>query len=678
MVLSRPVAALLLLLAACVTARPVQRASEPTPVALLVLVDDDETRRVGPVPESVAAGVVAALAERNLQPTMLPPTDGALAARRSTSARLQHLAASSQAPVLVLVETKARFYSLLNGRFRWELHAVLTMARRGATADATTHVLDFPVFLDFDHQREPDALEYGRRKLVDEVGRLADDFLAPAAAKSTRAASKEAIYFVMVDRYRNGDRTNDADADPADPQAFHGGDLQGVLDGLDEIQALGFTTVWLSPVFAMRTAKFEGHGAYHGYWVEDLTRVEPRFGDERLLRRLSDELHARGMKLLLDVVLNHVANDAPLARARPDWFHREGGITDWDDRHQLENGDVHGLPDLAQENPAVFEHLVAASRRWIDAVRPDGFRLDAVKHVPLAFWARYNDAIRAHAGPDFMLLGEDLDGDPARLDRTLREGRFTALFNFPLYFAAIDVFCKGAHPGRIGAVLEAEGARRGPLPYVNLVDNHDLPRLASACGGDLEKARRALDFMLVAPGIPSVSWGTEHLATGEREPHNRTDWAPGGRWQGAIRDGLATRRSLAGAAVAFTGLDEAALTISYENRAFRIGPGTFAANAPERRAFAGATTTVRLAARPDGLEEVRLTGLGEGLGAWGFERGVRFEDDGAGLAAEAPMQAGGVYQFKLVGRARGRDVWEGGRDRFLFADGEPVTVAWNG
>lgn len=678
MVLSRPTAALLLLLASCVTARPVQRAPDTTPLTLALLVDDDETRHVSPVPDAVAAAVTSALATRNLEPVARPATDEALAARRATAARLQHLATSSQTPLVALVETKVRFYSLLNGRFRWEVHAVLSIARRDALADAMTHELDFPVFLDFDHQRENDALTYATRKLSDEVARLADDFLALGSVKSTRTNRKDAIYFVMVDRFRNGDRTNDADADPKDPQAFHGGDLQGVIDGLDEIQGLGFTTVWLSPVFAMRTAKFEGHGAFHGYWVEDFSRVEPRFGDERLLRKLSDELHARGMKLLLDVVLNHVANDAPLVAARPDWFHHEGGITDWNDRRQLENGDVHGLPDLAQENPAVFEHLVSTSRRWIDAVRPDGFRLDAVKHVPLTFWARYNEAIRAHAGPEFMLLGEDLDGDPARLDRTLREGRFTALFNFPLYFATIDVFCKGAHPGRIGAVLEAEGARKGPLPYVNLVDNHDLPRLASACGGDVDKARKALDFMLVAPGIPSMSWGTESIALGEKEPHNRADWVPDGQWRGVIRDGLSMRRSLSGTSIDFASLDASALTIAYGNRAFRIGPGTFETTTSTAPARTGDTTTVTLAVLPAGLDAVRITGLGAGLGAWSFDGGVPFRADGTGLAANTPMRAGGVYQFKLVGRAKGRDVWEARGDRFLLADGAPVSIVWNG
>ena len=88
-------------------------------------------------------------------------------------------------------------------------------------------------------------------------------------------------------------------------------------------------TVWLSPIFAMRTEKFHGYGAYHGYWTSDFGAIEPRFGDEALLKKLSAELHRRGMKLVLDVVLNHVAPDSPLTKAHPDWFHDEGGITDW-------------------------------------------------------------------------------------------------------------------------------------------------------------------------------------------------------------------------------------------------------------------------------------------------------------------------------------------------------------
>ena len=99
----------------------------------------------------------------------------------------------------------------------------------------------------------------------------------------------------------------------------------------------------------MRTEAWHGHGAFHGYWTWSLDALEPKFGDEATLRKLSDELHRRKMKLVLDVVLNHVGPDAPLLTEKPEWFHRKGGIQDWNDPVQLTTFDVHGLPDLATE-----------------------------------------------------------------------------------------------------------------------------------------------------------------------------------------------------------------------------------------------------------------------------------------------------------------------------------------
>ncbi|MFH1463283.1 MAG: alpha-amylase family glycosyl hydrolase [Pseudomonadota bacterium] len=333
----------------------------------------------------------------------------------------------------------------------------------------------------------------------------------------------DAIYFVMVDRFANGDPSNDGDVDPDDPSAFHGGDLRGVIEHLDDLQALGVRTVWLSPVFSMRTEKFYDWGAFHGYWVQDLRHLEPRFGDEATLRELSDALHARGMRLLLDMVWNHVAMDAPLQAEHPGWFHREGGIQDWNDPHQLVFGEVHGLPDFAQENPEVYDYLLGASRHWIEIARPDGFRIDAVRHMPKEFLGQISQDLRAEAGDGFLLLGEDFQGDPVALAETFRDGGFGAMFDFPMHYAMLDVFCDDRSPGRLGAMLSGDGAYPDAGRLVTFLDNHDLPRINTRCHGDLGRVRRALAFQLTTRGIPSITWGTEAALEGEGEPENRAD-----------------------------------------------------------------------------------------------------------------------------------------------------------
>jgi len=337
----------------------------------------------------------------------------------------------------------------------------------------------------------------------------------------------DAIYFVLVDRYANGDPTNDGEVDPADPQAWHGGDIQGVIEHLDELEALGVRTIWLSPVFEARDDKFFEWGAFHGYWVEDFTRIEPRFGTADDLRQLADELHSRGMRLLLDVVFNHVAMDAPLVHDRPHWFHPTCDIVDWDDPEQLTDCRVHGLPDLAQEDEEVYQYLLQTSIGWIDRVHADGFRIDAVRHMPNSFLARFAADIRAHAGPGFLLLGEDFQGDALGLARTFEEGGFGALFDFPLHYALLDVFCHGRPAGRIAATLSADREYADPSRLVPFLDNHDLPRLHSACGGRSDDIEQALTVLFTIRGIPCLTYGTEAGLAGAEEPANRADMAFG-------------------------------------------------------------------------------------------------------------------------------------------------------
>jgi len=331
------------------------------------------------------------------------------------------------------------------------------------------------------------------------------------------------IYFVMVDRFANGNPANDGEIALDDPQAFHGGDILGVLEHLDYLQALGVRTVWLSPVFDARTDKFFEWGAFHGYWVEDFEAIEPRFGTIEDLRRLADELHARDMRLLLDVVYNHVAMDAALLREEPSWFHPACDIVDWNDPSQLTECRVHGLPDLDQESEEVYQYLLRTSLHWIDTVHPDGFRIDAVRHMRRGFLARLSQDIHAHAGDGFQLLGEDFQGDALSLSQTFRDGGFSAMFDFPLHYALLDVYCSQRPVGRIAATLSADREYDDAGRLVPFLDNHDLPRVSSLCIDDPEAVHQALLFLLTTRGTPSLTYGTEVGLEGIEEPLNRAD-----------------------------------------------------------------------------------------------------------------------------------------------------------
>lgn len=488
----------------------------------------------------------------------------------------------------------------------------------------------------------------------------------------------------MVDRFANGDPGNDGTVDPADPNAFHGGDLAGVIAHLDDIQATGADTVWLSPIFRMRTEPFFGFGAFHGYWTEDIGEIEPRFGDENTLRALSDALHTRGMKLYLDVVYNHVAPDGALFARRPDWFHPPRPIQHWDDPVEVVEGQVHGLPDLAQENPEVYGYLRDASLRWMPLA--DGFRVDAVRHMPVSFLGRLAGDLRA-VDPDFRLLGEVFDGDPAKVADAVTGGGLDAVFDFPLHFAMLDVFCKGQPPGALGAILAQDDRYPAGTELVTFLDNHDRPRIRTSCG-DAEAT--ALDFLFAVRGTPSLTWGTEVGLTGEREPENRGDMVFG---ETALRREIASRMAARRASPALERGDTRPLYLDDSLFVFaRVAPGDsrwVAVNTGASRAWRGRTIPTGVsvfAAPPPGIraprpvhlsgtaplgpgDELRLVGAGSSFGSWDPGKGVVLP---ARVTLEHEVQA-----FKLViAHPDGTFTWEPGGNRYLLPEGGRVAFRW--
>lgn len=753
-------------------------------VVAVAYVRDDKLKRgvVADVPQGVKQRVAEALAKRNLQVQEVPYEQYAAEFAKVTESQRRYATLTAQAPnaaLYLLVETRVSFFGEVSGRFSWEVFVRTTAGRAHSALEPTATTQDYSAALQYDQQRENDAQLEVSRQISGQAASLFDSFLAsPMTVPVTDGGTSvvpglnapagegikpgtstpseppkpptdggtswvppagDAIYFVMVDRFANGDARNDGTVDLKDAQAFHGGDLQGVISRLDELQSLGVRTVWLSPVFQMRTEKFYGYGAFHGYWVDDFGKVEPRFGDAALLAKLSDELRRRDMRLVLDVVLNHVGPETRLVREKPQWFHGLGPIDNWNDSRELTMRDVHGLPDLAVEKDEVYQHLLSHSLRWVDTVRPAGFRLDAVKHMPLEFWARYNDDVRAHAGKDFLLLGEMLDGDPVLLADTMSRGHFGTMFDFPLAFALVDVFCRDRAPSHLGAVLFNDRLYPAPGSLVTLVDNHDLPRVMSECGGDVERVKQALAMQLTARGVPALTYGTEEGLTGKKEPENRGDMRftadhPLRGWiskllelrrgsealQGGETLVLAAREDLfayarvtpdeavviavnRGKAATAVELPRELVRPSYTDmltgsegwgdhpiRYIDVEPGQvslvrltphqaggFGAVAAQARArWRGQGERRTVIITPDDAS-ARLVGSGPELGGWKPERSLRPEAGGFTLS----LPVGGVFEYKLVRDGTpGKFDWEGGDNRLLYVpEGrEPLRLklAW--
>ena len=717
------------LLTGCIKRAEPVMAPDPTLVAAVFLFDQEDVPEVLDAPESLTRAATSLLHGHNLVTEVVDWEDWAtpFGTLRSTRQRLKHLLESTEAEVVLLVETRARFGSLMEGRYRWTVPVQLTLARRGAADFPVQATVEVPVFLRFAHEQGLEAVEAAGPTITRRLSRMADELLrdgVPVGARKqtpalTAPMGADAIYFVLVDRHRNGDPANDGDADTSDPQAFHGGDLRGVIDDLDRLAALGFRSVWLSPVWTTRDARIGEWGSFHGYWVEDPSAVEPRFGTEAELVELSAALRDRGMGLILDVVTNHVAPGSPLLAEHPDWFHHNGDIVDWHDPVQAVQNDVHGLPDLAQEQPVVRDWLIGSGERWIRRLKPEGFRLDAVRHVGLPFWTDYNAAMRAIGGEDLSLVGELFDGDPGAVAGAWTGGGFGGMFDFPLYYALLDVVCGGEPVGRLASVLAQDRRYPDPRRLVTFLDNHDLPRLASRC--DADGVGDALTVLLSLRGRPAITWGTEAGLDGADEPENREDfpWAAARPWETQIAHGLALRAKHP----ALRSTDREVLALGADHLAFlqRAGgasvlainkgatpwtlplpPGVW--RDPVRGAelglslevpaggtarALGTTSAERLPTRSTDLEfllaaapagTVLLVGAGSELGNWDPAGGIVAVAGGSRLRAEAALPVGHVLEYKFVVRLPdGTIEWEDRPNRYLLVGPTPssISVTWN-
>ncbi len=298
-----------------------------------------------------------------------------------------------------------------------------------------------------------------------------------------------------------------------------------------------------------------------------------------------------------------------------------------------------------------------------------------------------------------MLLGEMLDGDPSRVARTWREGHFTAMFDFPLAFAIADVFCRDQPLSKLAVVLTNDRRYPDPSQLVTLVDNHDLPRIASLCGHDSKRIENALFFLLSARGIPSLTWGTESGLDGESEPENRQSMhfvnTPLRAKLAVLLEMRRYRRSLSQGASAVLWVDPQHLVIGRAHKdeltvivfnqssepfdpplahpwphspcppgtSTFIATGDFAevAKAVDTQWRTGAKTArVTFTSKTPG----KVVGSGGELGDWAPERGVT-------LPATLDLPVGGVFELKFVALD---GTWAQGDNRVVFVTTEPQTV----
>lgn len=344
---------------------------------------------------------------------------------------------------------------------------------------------------------------------------------AKANAATDRKWQDEMMYFIMVDRFNNGDVKNDGDANPDDPKAYHGGDIQGIIEKLDYIKDMGFTSIWLTPIFDNEQK------GYHGYWIQDFYKVDEHFGTIQDFKKLVKEAHKRDMKVILDFVANHTGYQHPWLKdpAKKDWFHEKKDIVNWNSQDEIENGWLYGLPDLNQENPDVKKYLIDAGKWWIEETDIDGYRLDTVRHVPKEFWTEFSEEMKK-TKKGFFLLGEVWNSDPRYLAEYQKIG-IDAMVDFPLYDQLTNIFSNVDESQENLIASWKRNKVAYPHPYLlgTFLDNHDTERFTRQAlrhkQYPVTRTKLGLTYLYGAPGIPIVYYGTEITLDGGKDPDNR-------------------------------------------------------------------------------------------------------------------------------------------------------------
>lgn len=361
-------------------------------------------------------------------------------------------------------------------------------------------------------------------------------FLNPADVIAPPQWVKEAVFYqIFPERFANGDASlNPPNVEPwggvPTRDNYFGGDLQGVIDHLDHLSALGVNAIYFNPIFEATTN--------HKYDTRDYLKIDPQFGTNETFKKLVDACHERGIRVMLDAVFNHCGHSfPPFVDAKEkgkdskyaDWFH----VREWP--LQVKDGiptyDTFSfepiMPKLNTENPEVKEYLFKVARYWIEEAGIDGWRLDVANEVDHKFWRQFRDIVKG-INPDTFILGEIFhDSIP-----WLQGDQFDAVMNYPFTNAVLEFF---AHK-RINAVEFTSSINSQLAGYprqinetaFNLLGSHDTIRLLTLCGGNVKVMKLASLFQLTFFGAPCIYYGDEIGIDGEMDPLNRRcmEWDP--------------------------------------------------------------------------------------------------------------------------------------------------------
>lgn len=390
---------------------------------------------------------------------------------------------------------------------------------------------------------------------------------------TTEPFAAEAVYFVLTDRFVDGDSSNNhpeqgganrtfdrplrgANGAP-DNIGYLGGDFRGLLDNAAHIREMGFTSVWITPIVDNPDEAFTGGSAigegvfadrgktgYHGYWGVNFYRVDehlesPGLSFAEFTRRMRSD---HGLRIVLDIVCNHGSPSYTMPADQPGF----GEIYDANGRLMADHQNLppgkldpanplhrwfHSEPELAElsnlddTNPEVMNYMMGAYLQWIGQ-GASAFRIDTIRHMPHAFWREFTARIRAEH-PGFFMFGESFDYDAAKIaEHTWPENGAVSVLDFPGRARMLEVFENpGSDYARLLDYLHLEdGVYRNPYELMTFYDNHDVTRMKASADGFID----AHNWLFTSRGIPVVYYGSEMAFMAGTKEHegNRNYYGP--------------------------------------------------------------------------------------------------------------------------------------------------------
>lgn len=333
------------------------------------------------------------------------------------------------------------------------------------------------------------------------------------------------IYFMVTDRFFDGNESNNTASGAQtygkdNAGLYHGGDFAGITQKLDYLEDLGINTIWITPIVenipgvtVTDTGKEDVpyNAAYHGYWASDFTKLNPTLGTEEEFQTLIDQAHNRGIRIMVDIVVNHAGYDTDFGD-----MIRSGDdiVSGSDQKDSLSN-----LPDFRTEDPAVSAQLVKWQTQWVKDFGIDYFRVDTVKHVENDTWAELKNAL-TETDPNFKMIGEYAGGGYASNGNTLGTGEMDSDLDFDFNDQATN-FVKGNISSVESFLTSRNSGLNNTYMTGQFLGSHDEDGFKQKLldGGMKEDAAIAASMVaaslqITAKGQPVIYYGEEIGLTG--------------------------------------------------------------------------------------------------------------------------------------------------------------------